>query len=418
MSIINREAGLLPAFPLAEDSSMTIVSRSKPFLPALALLVLAACGDQRLAAPTLSAGLVQPPPAGIGNDAASGREIFRHETWGDEAFWTDALHLNDVVQTSVDPLTALAVGLKVDADRLPPGFLAAADLKSPATTVELLRRDAVLGIRGSVTAGGRVARLGITCALCHSTVDNSVLPGVGRRLDGWPNRDLNVGAIVALSPALDQATKLVFQSWGPGRYDAYWNHDGKNAPVLIPPAYGLRDVALETYTGEGPISYWNAYVAITQMHGQGSFSDPRLGIDVVAQPDRVTPKLPVLRDYQFTLQPPAPPAGSFEPAAAARGRIVFAGAGRCASCHVPPTYTDAPLLHAPAETGMDPVLAARGTTGAYRTTPLRGAWQHPPYFHDGSAATLADVVSHYNTTLGLGLSPQQQADLVEFLKSL
>ena len=399
---------------------MTIVSRSTPWLSGLAVLVVAACGDQRLASPILSpAALVQPPPAGAGDGGvARGRQIFRHETWGDEVFWTDALHLNDVVQTSVNPITALAVGLKVDAERLPPGFLATADLKSPATTVELLRRDAVLGVRATVTAGGRVSQLGITCALCHSTVDNSVVPGVGRRLDGWPNRDLNVGAIVALSPALDEATRVVFRSWGPGRYDAYFNHDGKNASVLIPPAYGLRGVALETYTGEGPISYWNAYVAITQMHGRGSFSDPRLGITVVAQPDLVTPKLPVLRDYQLTLEPPAPPPGSFDAAAAERGRIVFDGPGRCASCHIPPTYTDAPLLHPPAETGMEPVLAGRGTTGAYRTTPLRGAWQHPPYFHDGSAATLADVVSHYNSALALGLSAGQQADLVEFLKSL
>ncbi len=398
---------------------MTIVSRFTPSFSGLAVLVVAACGDQRLASPTLSpAALVQPPPASAGNLGAPGREIFRQETWGDEAFWSDALHLNDVVQTSVDPLTALAVGLKVDAERLPPGFLASADLKSPATTVELLRRDAVLGVRATVTATGRVAQLGITCALCHSTVDNSVLPGIGRRLDGWPNRDLNVGAIVALSPVLDQATKVVFQSWGPGRYDAYFNHDGQNAPVLIPPAYGLRDVALETYTGEGPISYWNAYVAVTQMHGHGSFSDPRLGIDVVARPDLVTPKLPVLRDYQFTLQPPAPLPGSFDPAAAERGRVVFTGPGRCASCHIPPTYTDAPLLHSPAETGMEPVLAGRGTTGAYRTTPLRGAWQHPPSFHDGGAATLADVVAHYDTALNLGLTAAQQADLVQFLKSL
>jgi len=337
---------------------------------------------------------------------------------GDEAFWTDVLHLHDVVQRAIAPVTALAVGLKVDAARLPPDFLAGADLTSPATTVEVLRRDAVVGVKAKVTAGGRIAQLGITCALCHSAVDNAVAPGVGRRLDGWPNRDLNVGAIVALSPVLDRATKAVFQSWGPGRYDAYFNHDGKNDAVLIPPAYGLRDVALETYTGEGPISYWNSYVAVTQMHGQGSFSDPRLGITIVAQPDLVTPKLPVLRRYQFTLDPPTPPPGSFDPAAAERGKVVFNQAGRCATCHLPPTYTDAPLLHTPAETGSDPVLAGRGTTGRYRTTPLRGAWQHPPYFHNGSAATLTDVVAHYNTTLRLGLTPQQQADLVQFLKSL
>jgi len=391
---------------------MSKVPCSTTLLCALGLLAVAACGDEPLSSP-------RPAPALVSAGApASGREIFRHETWGDEAFWTTTLRLHEVVQTAVDPVTALTVGLKVDAERLPPGFLAGADLRSPAATVELLRRDAVLGLKAKITAGGQIATLGITCALCHSTVDNSVAPGVGRRLDGWPNRDLNVGAIVALSPVLDAATKAVFQSWGPGRYDAYLNHDGKNAPVLIPPAYGLRDVALETYTGEGPISYWNSYVAITQMHGQGSFSDPRLGINVVAQPDRVTPKLPVLRDYQFTLEPPPPPSGSFDPSAAERGRVVFNGSGRCASCHIPPTYTDAPLLHTPAETGSDPVLAGRGATGRYRTTPLRGAWQHPPYFHDGSAATLADVVARYNTTLLLGLTARQRADLVQFLKSL
>ncbi len=401
---------------------MSKVPCSTTLLLALGLLTAAACADEPLSSPQPSAAaLAQPAPAPALESAgapASGREIFRHETWGDEAFWTNALRLHEVVQSAVDPVTALGVGLKVDATRLPPGFLAAADLRSPATTVELLRRDAVVGLNAKVTAAGQIAQLGITCALCHSTVDNSVAPGVGRRLDGWPNRDLNVGAIVALSPALDAVTKAVFQSWGPGRYDAYFNHDGKNDPVLIPPAYGLRDVALETYTGEGPISYWNSYVAVTQMHGQGSFSDPRLGINIVAQPDRVTPKLPVLRDYQFTLEPPPPPSGSFDPIAAERGRLVFNGSGRCASCHIPPSYTDAPLLHAPAETGSDPVLAGRGTSGRYRTTPLRGAWQHPPYFHDGSAATLADVVAHYNTTLLLGLTAQQQADLVQFLRSL
>src|SRR5437667_100934 len=286
---------------------MTIVPHSKPLLLGLALLSVAGCADERLAEPEPSAvALVQRAPASVGGDVAAGREIFRHETWGDEAFWTDVLHLHEVVQNAVDPVTALAVGLKVDAARLPPGFLAGADLTSPATTVELLRRDAVVGVKAKVTAGGRIAQLGITCALCHSTVDNAVAPGVGRRLDGWPNRDLNVGAIVALSPVLDAATKAVFQSWGPGRYDAYFNHDGKNGALLLPPAYGLRD----------------------------------------------------------------------------------------------------------------PVLAGRGTTGRYRTTPLRGAWQHPPYFHSGSAATLTDVVAHYNTTLRLGLTAQQQADLVQFLKSL
>jgi hypothetical protein len=381
-----------------------------------------ACGEDRLVSPTsdLAALRRSAPPAPAPDQArlALGRQTFRHDTYGNEPFWTDTLRMHEVIQGAVSPALALGVGLKVDASRLPPGFLTEADLGSPATTVELLRRDAVVGLRAKVTAHGTLEAVGITCALCHSVVDNSVAPGVGGRLDGWPNRDLNVGAIIALSPTLDAATKAVLNSWGPGRYDAYFNHDGMSHPVLIPPAYGLRDVALETYTGGGPISYWNGYVAVTQMHGQGSFSDPRMGIDVMTQPDRVTPKLPVLRDYQFTLAPPAPPPGSFDPVAADRGRAVFLGAGRCASCHVPPTYTDAPVLHTPAETGMDAVLAGRGATGRYRTTPLRGAWQHPPYFHDGSAATFEAVVDHYDGVLGLGLTPAQKTDLVQFLKSL
>src|SRR5438874_9145453 len=175
---------------------------------------------------------------------ANGRSIFRHWTFGDEPFWTDTLHLNEVIETGVSPATALAVGLKVDAALLPPGFLAGADLTSSATTVELLLRDAVLGVEAQVTADRHVKRLGITCALCHSTVDNSVAPGVGRRLDGLPNRDLNVGAIVALSPVLPAAVKAVFNSWGPGKYDAEFNRDGINSPVVIPPALGLRGVAL------------------------------------------------------------------------------------------------------------------------------------------------------------------------------
>src|SRR3989441_11467714 len=358
------------------------------------------------------------PPA---NDPAQGRYIFRHWTFGDEPFWTDTLHLNEVIEAGVAPATALAVGLKVDAAKLPPGFLAAVDLTSAATTVELLRRDAVVGVEAQVTADRHIKRLGITCALCHSTVDNSVASGVGRRLDGLPNRDLNVGAIVALSPVLPAAVKAVFHSWGPGKYDAEFNRDGINSPVVIPPAFGLHGVALETYTGEGPVSYWNAYVAVTQMHGHGSFSDPALGINIQQTPDRVTPVLPVLRAYQLSLSTPPPPLGSVDRAAAARGQALFNTTARCASCHIPTmAFTDVNLgmLHDPAETGMDPVRAGRLKNHKYRTTPLRGLWQHPPYFHDGSAATLLDVVRHYDGVLGLGLSPQQKADLVEYLKSL
>jgi mono/diheme cytochrome c family protein len=393
-------------------------------LVALVALLLACSESPDAVAP---AGRAVPPPAGDHvagppvNVTAQGQYIFRHWTFGDEPFWTDTLHLNDVIETGVSPATALAVGLKVDADRLPPGFLEGADLTSPATTVELLRRDAVVGVEAQVTADRHIKRLGITCALCHSTVDNSVAPGVGRRLDGLPNRDLNVGAIVALSPVLPAAVKAVFNSWGPGKYDAEFNRDGINSPVVIPPALGLRGVALETYTGEGPVSYWNAYVAVTQMHGHGSFSDPGLGIDIRQSPDRVTPVLPVLRAYQLSLNAPTPAAGSFDPAAADRGKVVFTSTGRCASCHLPAmAFTDVNLgvLHDPSETGMDPVRASRLKNHQYRTTPLRALSQHPPYFHDGSAATLADVIEHYNRVLGLGLSDTQKADLVEYLKSL
>jgi hypothetical protein len=357
---------------------------------------------------------------------ADGRYVFRHWTFGDESFWSGTLRLNEVVEAAVSPATALAVGLKVDAERLPPGFLASADLTSPATTVELLRRNAVVGIEAVVTADRHIKSLGITCALCHSIVDNSVTAGVGRRIDGLPNRDLNVGAIVALSPVLPPATKAVLNSWGPGKYDAEFNRDGINSPVVIPPALGLDGVALETYTGEGPVSYWNAYVAVTQMHGRGSFSDPALGIDIRSQPDLVTPVLGALRAYQLSLTTPPPTPGSFDPPAAERGRALFSGAARCAACHIPSSaFTDVNVkvdgqftLHDPAETGMDPVSAGRLKNHGYRTTPLRALARHAPYFHDGSAATLADVVAHYNRVLALGLTAQQQTDLVEYLKSL
>ncbi len=392
-------------------------------LVALVALLLACSESPDAVAP---AGRPLPPAGNLAagpplNVPAQGQYIFRHWTFGDEPFWTDTLHLNQVIETGVSPATALAVGLKVDGAKLPPGFLAAADLTSPATTVELLRRDAVVGVEAQVTADRHIQRLGITCALCHSTVDNAVAPGVGRRLDGLPNRDLNVGAIVALSPVLPAAVKAVFNSWGPGKNDAEFNRDGINSPVVIPPALGLRGVALETYTGEGPVSYWNAYVAVTQMHGHGSFSDPGLGIDIQQFPDRVTPVLPVLRAYQLSLNAPPPPAGSFDPAAAERGKVVFTSTGRCATCHLPAmAFTDVNrgVLHDPSETGMDPVRASRLKNHKYRTTPLRALVQHSPYFHDGSAATLADVVEHYNRVLGLGLSDIQKADLVEYLKSL
>jgi len=351
-------------------------------------------------------------------EIAEGQRIFRFETFGDEQMWTDTLRLNEVVEKSVDPTTALKVGLKVDAEVLPAGILEKVDLKSPATTVALLKMNAVVGVQATVDADNHITRLGVTCALCHSTVDNSVMPGIGRRQDGWPNRDLNVGAIIALSPALPADKKAVYTSWGPGKYDPRYNQDAKNTPLVLPPAYGLAQVKNETYTAEGPISYWNAYVAVTQMGGQGNFSDPRLGIDVKHSPDMVTSKLPALRAYQHSLAAPPPPAGSFDASVAARGRAVFDRT--CASCHVGGSGTDnnTGKLHAPAETGVDGAYAARTASKAYRTTPLRGLWQHPPYFHDGSAATLADVVTHYNRVLKLGLTAEQQKELVEYLKSL
>jgi cytochrome c5 len=357
----------------------------------------------------------QKPTAAL---VAEGRKVFRFDTFGDEKLWTDTLRLHEVVEKNVDPTTALKVGLKVDADVLPPGLLKAVDLNSPATTVALLKMNAVVGLQATVDANNRITRLGVTCALCHSTVDNSVMPGIGKRQDGWPNRDLNVGAIIALSPALPADKKAIYSSWGPGKYDPRFNQDGKSTPLVLPPAYGLADVKNETYTAEGPISYWNAYVAVTQMGGQGNFSDPRLGIDVKHSPDMVTAKLPALRAYQHSLAAPRPPAGSFDSAIADRGRTVFNKS--CASCHVGGSGTDNNngALHPAADTGVDGAYAARTANKAYRTTPLRGLWQHAPYFHDGSAATLAEVVAHYNRVRRLELTPDQQRELVEYLKTL
>ena len=255
-------------------------------------------------------------------------------------------------------------------------------------------------------------------------MDNRFAPGIGRRLDGWPNRDLDVGAIIALSPALTPAQRRVYRSWGPGMYDPRFNQDGKNLPVVLPPAFGLRRVAREIYTGDGPVSYWNEYVAVTQMHGHGRFEDRRIGVTISNPPDLVSPKLRPLRIYQFSLEKPAPPEGGFDPAAADRGRRVFREEARCAECHQGASYTDvnAGVLHFPAEVGQDREYAARSATKKYRTTPLRGLWNPPqltgPYFHDGSAATLADVVEHYVRRFRLSLSSRQKADLVEFLKSL
>jgi mono/diheme cytochrome c family protein/cytochrome c5 len=364
--------------------------------------------------------------------ATQGRDIFRFETFGDEAKWTDTLRMHEVIAASVDPATALSVGLKVDAQALPQAVKdgianGTVDLKSPATTIALLKLDAVVGLKGTVeTVAGvdRLQRVGITCALCHSTVDNSMAPGIGKRLDGWPNRDLNAGAIIALSPAVSASEKALLNAWGKGKYDPRHNIDGLNKPVVIPPAYGLADMHRITFTGDGDeIAYWNRYVAVTQMGGQGSFSDPRLPLSVTnGTQDLVSDKLEALQAYQLSLAAPAAPAGSFDTVAAARGKTVFEGKAQCASCHTGTLFTDAnSRLHPPADSVVEPETpsyAARSATKQYRTTPLKGLWQHPPYFHDGSAATAEEVARTYNAKRALGLTPQEIADLAQYMKSL
>ena len=373
-----------------------------------------------------------------GQSPTDGKTIFRFDTLGDEQLWTDVLQMQHAIAT-LSPATALSVGLKVDVDALPPATIAAltagqVDLDDPAVTIQLLKLNAVVGVIGKVVGvNDNLATVGITCALCHSTVDNSFAPGIGRRLDGWPNRTLNVGAIIALSPTITD--KSPFLTWGPGKFDPRFHiFDGTNSiqinsptlPVVIPPAFGLEGVGFETFNGDGPISYWNNYVGVTQMGGHGSFSDPRIGVTVTQTPDLVRPKLPALLQYQLGLPTPPPPPGTFNRAAARRGADLFTGAAGCATCHALPTLTDVlsgpnttvPFLHDPSEIGTDPAYAARSATGKWRTTPLRALWQHPPYFHDGSAADLPAVVNHYDMQFSLGLSNRQKADLVEFLKSL
>ncbi|HEY8495154.1 MAG TPA: hypothetical protein VIN04_14775 [Myxococcota bacterium] len=385
---------------------------------------------------------------------AEGRRVFREDTFGSEAFWGGRLRLHEAL-ANVPPTAALEVGLKVDAAALPGALRArlrrgAVDLDDPAVTLELLRLDAVVGVRGFFE-GGRLASVGIRCALCHSTVDDSLLPGVGRRLDGWANRDLDVGRVIALAPDLspfsellgvDEATvRAVLTSWGPGKFDASLlldgkalRPDGRPAAVLIPPAFGLAGVNLHTWTGWGSVPHWNALVANLEMGGRGTFIDRRLedaarfpiaaraGLsEVRSDPDLVTGKLAALHVYQLALRAPKPPPGSFDRAAARRGQQVFDGPGRCASCHVPPLYTEpGHNLHAPEEIGIDDFQAERSPTRGYRTAPLAGLWTHGKggYYHDGRFATLREVVDHYDGTFGLGLSEAQKRDLVEFLKSL
>lgn len=394
-----------------------------------------------------------------------GRNTFRYETFGDEDFWGGALKLHEAIEGSthdggvgggVSPKTALSVGLKVDVDALPAAVVAAlkagtVDLDSPDTTRTLLQANAVVGVTGVFDAAKNLTSLGVQCALCHSTVDDSLTKGIGHRLDGWANRDLNIGAIVNLSPDLstvaavlgvpEATVRTVLQSWGAGKFDAEVFLDGKafrpdmtTAAVLIPPAFGLAGVNLHTWTGWGSVTYWNAFVANLEMHGKGTFFDPRLddatkfpiaadaGSGHTTNPDdRVTPRLAALQFYQLALTAPIAPAGSFDAAAAARGQTVFNGPGKCASCHVPPLFTEPGWnMHTPDEIGVDDFQAGRSPDGRYRTSPLKGLFSHTTggFYHDGRFATLPDVVTHYNATLSLGLTAAQQADLVEYLKSI
>jgi len=393
-----------------------------------------------------------------------GRDTFRYATFGDEAFWGDGigLHLalagkaNGGVGPGVSPKTALAVGLKVDVDALPRQVLrdlarGKVNLDDPAVTLELLKLDAVLGITGLFDEKGKITSMGIQCALCHSTVDNSFAPGIGHRRDGWANRDLNVGAIVSLAPRLEAVANLlgtnvatvraVLNSWGPGRFDAVlfldgkaFRPDGKSASVLIPPAFGLAGVNLHTWTGWGGVSHWNALVANLEMHGKGTFFDPRLDDSakfpiaarerfghVRADEDMITPLLPGLQLYQLALEAPAPPRGSYDRSAAMRGESVFAGKANCSGCHVPPLFTEPGWnMHTAAEIGIDDFQASRSPDGRYRTAPLRGLWTHTTggFYHDGRFPTLAAVIDHYDSHFSLGLSSAEKNDLAEYLKSL
>ena len=393
-----------------------------------------------------------------------GRRIFRFDTFGDQAFWGGALQLDTAIEgerlggvgPGVSPKTALAVGLKVDVNALPRSLrqaLAAGevDLDDPATTLALLKLNSVVGVKGFFNDRGTLRSMGITCAFCHSTVDDSFAPGIGRRLDGWPNRDLNVGAIISLAPnkkpitdllGVDEATvNKVLAAWGPGKFDAElfldgkgFRPDGKSAATLLPAAFGLAGVNLHTYTGWGSVTYWNAFVANLEMHGQGTLFDPRLNdpekfpiatkagfFDVRNKPDLITSKLGPLEFYQKGLLAPKPPRGSFNAEAAARGKRLFNGKAKCATCHVPPLYTEPGWnMHKPSEICTDPFQANRSPDERYRTTPLKGLFAHSTggFWHDGRFPNLGAVVQHYNSCFGLGLNSGEKSDLVQFLRSL
>ncbi|HEX6182112.1 MAG TPA: hypothetical protein VFZ47_12755 [Chitinophagaceae bacterium] len=394
-----------------------------------------------------------------------GREVFRFETFGDEAYWTDALQLHKAIAgekhggvgPGLSPKAALAAGLKVDMDVIPANV--AADIKAgkvnlddPAVTLTLLQLNAVVGVKGTFDNNKNLVSIGITCASCHSTVDNAFAPGIGHRLDGWANRDLNVGAVISMAPNLKPITDLlgvdvatvkkVLASWGPGKFDAELNldgkafrPDGKPAATLIPEAFGHAGHNLHTWTGGwGNVTYWNAYVANLELGGRGNFYDPRLmdakQYPVAAKagfgnkrsnPDMVTAKLASLQFYQLAIPAPPAPDSIYNKAAAGRGMIVFNGKAKCATCHVPPLFAEPGWgTHKPAEICVDDFQANRSPDKSYVTQGLKGLWTHMKggFYHDGRFATLMDVVNHYNSCKSLNLSEAEKSDLVEYLKSL
>lgn len=393
-----------------------------------------------------------------------GRATFRFDTFGDEVFWGGQLRLHEAIAgeanggvgPGLSPNAALGLGLKVNSEALPAELVAqieagAVDLDDPATTLALLRLNAVVGVTGFFADDGTLESVGIQCALCHATVDDSFAPGIGVQRDGWPNRDLDIGRIIALAPNLepfvtvlqvDEATvRMVLESWGPGKFDAQlvldgraFRPDGESGATLLPAAFGMAGVNLHTYTGFGSVPYWNAYVANVLMRGQGTFFDPRLNDptqfpvaarngfwNVRSEVDRITPRLPALHVYQLSLPIPTPPADRFDAAAAERGRMVFEGPARCAECHVPPLYTEPGWnMHTPEEIGIDSFQADRSPDRRYRTTPLRGLFTREKggFYHDGRFETLEEVVAHYEAVLELDLTEAQRADLIQFLRSL
>jgi hypothetical protein len=439
----------------------------------IVLSILAVAVVTRTAAQRPGAGAARPGSFDeiveqTGNELfRNGRQIFRFDTFGDERFWSGALKLNHAIAGArlggagpgVGPAAALAAGLKVDVEMVPHAILdaikaGAVDLNDPANTIALINAKAVVGVMPFAGTSGGPASIGFTCALCHSDVDDSFAPGIGLRLDGWANRDLNVGAIISLSPDLsavanllqvDQATvRRVMTSWGPGKFDAQlfldgkaFRPDGQTAATLIPPAYGLAGVNLHTSTGWGGVPYWNAFVANLEMHGSGTFYDPRLndkakypvaaraGFGNVrpanAADDGVTSRLAALQYYQLSIPAPAAPAGSFNQRSAELGEQLFKGRAGCASCHVPPIFTEPGwAMHTAEEIGIDDFQSSRSPDNRYRTTPLKGVWSHQRggFYHDGRFPTLLAVVQHYNRVFNLRLSEVEMNDIVEYLKSL